>query len=715
MADTTRDSLLGVPPTSTNDAIQALKALHGERIVHLVALGESSPGGYTGSVEGAAGWIRDHQDHSMGVYWHPGTTPKTNPGKATKVEMTGSRYVWVDVDTPHGGDSDARRVDRAAIRERLTAAKPSFLIDSGNGYQAVWSLTREFAPQIIETVNRELIERLGGDPLCWNVDRLLRVPGTINYPGRAKRNRGYLPRESALDVFEGPRTLPEILGGCGMTGVEIADLSRRALAPPAPATPRPSTEEQALRWAAEGARVETMLYEVDADDRDAWFRVGAILQYEFGDAARAEWDSWASQSEKFNDRDQDRTWAGFERRDETCPTIRLGTLVTMAEAAGWVPTESPVEHSDAVASAIAAFAESPVAKPPAPPSRLQPLAEFVRSMESEAEWLLKGFLPARGLAQFFGPPGSGKTAVVLDMALAIASGLDWCGHKLKRHGSVIYIAGEGYRGLAKRVKAWSAKTGRELPSGFLISNSAAAFTDPGDLDRWLVEIDAACTPVGDAPAPALVVVDTMARNFGPGNENSAEDMAKFIAALGLIEARYRCCVLILHHPGNGDASRARGSSAMQGALDACYKVARTKDRVKVTTTKAKDWVEPEPLVGVLRGEVVGVDSDGDDITGVVFDHGGVSAFKDTPKPKLEAEPEQSDADVFCELLRERGGDVEPVSLSIPVACEALKWSERRVRAARTDAQRQDMIESTGEGRNTYWALEDNNLRRDQDN
>lgn len=42
-------------------------------------------------------------------------------------------------------------------------------------------------------------------------------------------------------------------------------------------------------------------------------------------------------------------------------------------------------------------------------------------------WLVANHLPVEGLAVLYGPPGGGKSFVALDLALSIATGLDWLG------------------------------------------------------------------------------------------------------------------------------------------------------------------------------------------------------------------------------------------------------------------------------------------------
>ena len=73
---------------------------------------------------------------------------------------------------------------------------------------------------------------------------------------------------------------------------------------------------------------------------------------------------------------------------------------------------------------------------------------------SPISWLVKRWIQSQALVMVHGPSGGGKTFVVLDWCLHMASGReDWGGHKV-RPGNVVYLAGEGHHGLRGRVAAW---------------------------------------------------------------------------------------------------------------------------------------------------------------------------------------------------------------------------------------------------------------------
>src|SRR6516225_11927406 len=72
-----------------------------------------------------------------------------------------------------------------------------------------------------------------------------------------------------------------------------------------------------------------------------------------------------------------------------------------------------------------------------------------------------------------------------------------------------------------------------------------------------------------ASPPRLLILDTLARCFGAGDENSTGDMGVFIASLDRLRADFpQLTILIVHHSGKDDTKGARGSTALKGAADA---------------------------------------------------------------------------------------------------------------------------------------------------
>jgi hypothetical protein len=206
----------------------------------------------------------------------------------------------------------------------------------------------------------------------------------------------------------------------------------------------------------------------------------------------------------------------------------------------------------------------------------------------KTDWIIKPFLDAESMAITFGEPGSMKSFFAIDIGLCIASGLDWHGFPVGKQGPVFYIAGEGHKGLIRRYKAWGIEHGVDISSiPFFTSTEAAQILDAVSAKQVADSVKNLAENHGD---PILVILDTLNRNFGPGNENETSDMTRFIALIDcLIRIPYGCSVIIIHHSGHNDKGRARGNSALLAAADFGYRLEKKKSGfVELTNTKVKD-------------------------------------------------------------------------------------------------------------------------------
>ncbi len=212
-----------------------------------------------------------------------------------------------------------------------------------------------------------------------------------------------------------------------------------------------------------------------------------------------------------------------------------------------------------------------------------PLSQYLADELEPPRWLIQNILEAETLAVLFGSPESYKSFVVLDMALSIAAGRDWHGHKVTA-GPVFSIIGEGANGYRRRVAAWMkiAKVPADIP--FFISETPAQILDVESAKKVGAAINALREKHG---SPSLVVIDTLAHNFGPGHENDTRDMTQFVANLDEYIGR-DFSRLIVHHSGLGDQGRARGNSSLRAALDAEMCVKSEGDGIIFSCTKMKD-------------------------------------------------------------------------------------------------------------------------------
>jgi len=234
-------------------------------------------------------------------------------------------------------------------------------------------------------------------------------------------------------------------------------------------------------------------------------------------------------------------------------------------------------------------------------------------------WLIRSVLDDEKLAMIFGEATAMKSFVAMDMGLCIATGRTWHGHNGGRRGSVFYVCGEGFSGLNARVKAWAQHHEADLTDiPFFVSERPAQFLDPDGTAEVHWAVDELSTRHGQ---PALIIVDTLNRNFGPGDENSTQDMTKFVTAMDQLRIRYKCTILIIHHSGWSMAERARGASALRAALDWEYRMTKEPDGIRtLQCTKAKD--APEPSAISFKPEVITIegwhDDEGEPITSCVM-------------------------------------------------------------------------------------------------
>jgi len=244
------------------------------------------------------------------------------------------------------------------------------------------------------------------------------------------------------------------------------------------------------------------------------------------------------------------------------------------------------------------------------------------------DWQIARLFETDTLLLIVGDPSAGKSFWALDMAACIATGTDHHGRAVKQ-GPVIYIAGEGHNGLARRLSVWTIHNERDLTEAPLyISEMPASIGDPVSTGAVLKAIE----ETGEAPA--LVVLDTLNRNMA-GDENSSDDMRSFIHCCDEIRTAYNCTVALVHHTGHGDKSRARGSSVLHGAIDTTFHC--TKDAagiVKIECTRMKDGPQPDPFAFTFRSVELGfLNEDGTEAASAVLHPCGVPEAQSKPKGK----------------------------------------------------------------------------------
>lgn len=250
----------------------------------------------------------------------------------------------------------------------------------------------------------------------------------------------------------------------------------------------------------------------------------------------------------------------------------------------------------------------------------------------EIDWLIEGYLERESMNLFFGEPGCGKSFIAISMACCIATGTPWFGRKVNK-GPVIYIAGEGHNGLARRFKAWDKANNVSLVNAPLFkSHRAAQLTEA----EWALKVYESIEALR-LPSIAAVFVDTLARNFG-GDENSTQDMNRYIEHLDVLMKKYRCAVNSIHHSGKASPGQARGSTALRGAVDSEYSVEidPTSHIIVMTNKKMKDGDTPAEIRFGIKKVGLGImGNDGEEIMGATLESVDLSEFLANIESKQE--------------------------------------------------------------------------------
>ena len=337
-------------------------------------------------------------------------------------------------------------------------------------------------------------------------------------------------------------------------------------------------------------------------------------------------------------------------------------LLQMASAAPEVSAEpataSPAPYAEYDGStffdpSLDGYGEPRTKQPPFAFTRVGDMLDNLKPIE----WLIKGYLEADSLALLFSDPGVGKSFMAIDMACCIATGRPWHDNAAAK-GAVFMIAGEGHNGLVRRFKAWEIANGVSLAGAPLyVSHKAAAFCDAENAKSVIEAVRALAVEAG--AQPRLIVVDTVARNFGPGDENSTKEMGEFIQHLDELKHEFNATVLLVHHSGHGDKSRARGSMALKGALDAEYRLERDDAGkvIRFEATKMKDAEAPAPLSFQLQGVKLPLfDEDGNVVFGAAI-RSAAHTEKPVPGKKGGGKNQTLGLRILLELEREHRATV----------------------------------------------------------
>jgi AAA domain len=436
-----------------------------------------------------------------------------------------------------------------------------------------------------------LVLHVGADAKVKDSARVMRLAGTISYPSERKVAKGYQIELTRLFANT---------GAAPVSIERLAHLEPIALPPPEPGAPRSTLP------ALPGQEIARGLFDRVADGRETYWRnivFAHIIDYQkehgcdpdaqevfdhaFGvfqakaDTSDGRWTSPRGQREL------------MKRVRNTLRRLQIGQLgkfgLASVETGAGEDERSSFEKTRKLAAPVA-----PVAPPPATeeteteavshetaPSRNKLILTWDELPDDDLEWLVEGILPANAFVSVYGTPGHYKSFLAQYLAMMVANGTPAFG-KAVTQGNVLYIALEGQRGIKGRFGA--------MRGHYQVPFEAIRYvTRPRDFQTSASDAQELMEEVGEDGIPySLIVIDTLARAFGGGDENAAQDMNKFISIVDAMRQATGATVLVIHHSGKDSAKGMRGSTALLGAVDAEILAKKHGKAGTAKITKMKD-------------------------------------------------------------------------------------------------------------------------------
>ncbi|EBB0883070.1 AAA family ATPase [Salmonella enterica] len=309
-------------------------------------------------------------------------------------------------------------------------------------------------------------------------------------------------------------------------------------------------------WAAMGNRL-------------AWFK-----DTEWEDAARQLWIDWSIAG------GGDGTSAEHKWDSDQLTAERTGYQAIFARARKLGVANPATDRPHGSVASVDDFDELPPETPELPKSW-----PHRGGYGKAGKFVIEGFLPI-GVIMVYGISSHFKSYFIISLLCRVATKTHrWAGRNI-RGGAVLYIAAEGGSSVMPRVGAWADKYNDGKPVELFYT-----YAHPVDLsvkanvDGLIKEIKRIEMHTGEPLR--IVAVDTLSQSMMQGDENSASDIAKFMAGATRIVNETGAAVIPVHHSGKDSSKGMRGSSAAFANADAVFRVERIGDAVNIINEKQR--------------------------------------------------------------------------------------------------------------------------------
>jgi AAA domain-containing protein len=228
----------------------------------------------------------------------------------------------------------------------------------------------------------------------------------------------------------------------------------------------------------------------------------------------------------------------------------------------------------------------------------------VFSFDSEGiEFAAPDLIACSAITAITGDAGAGKTTFTTKLVASIACGAEFLGRECSKRRVLILDRENSLPIVQERLTRLRVQDGSDLRIwGSWLPEEAPQPGAPMILD-WVTAHD---------PRPVVVIDSLIA--FFTGDENSSSDVRPFMQQLRRL-ADAGAAVIVLHHSGKGETSRAyRGSSDIKAAIDVGYSLMNLEegrlDRLRLKAFKTRFLVTEDLILHYRDGEFVPDNSPG---------------------------------------------------------------------------------------------------------
>jgi AAA domain len=231
--------------------------------------------------------------------------------------------------------------------------------------------------------------------------------------------------------------------------------------------------------------------------------------------------------------------------------------------------------------------------------------------------LIKGLLPADGVAVTGGQSSAGKTFIQIHKAVCLAAPLPYFGHKIAERVGTAFVAAEGRALIPNRFAAALANAITDkLPIAWI--NQLPDFSSADELRLFIQRLRALDERFqGDFGVRlGQLVIDTVAASFNMKSEDDNAEATKICNIMRRVGDETGALIAPVHHYGKNPESGLRGASAWRGCADVIEGVLADIDPLtgrasnrELVCTKARDGEQGPLSPFKLEFITLGLDAD----------------------------------------------------------------------------------------------------------